>query len=535
MTSDSIHSHQVSSVGKGEGEGVSKKLSNTATAITSTLEVGETEQTRTEHWYDGFVRLFYWYPRDIYGPEERRLLIKIDMFILTYICASYFTKSLDKSNITTAYTSGMAEAEGGINFDGNDLAYVKSLYSAGYIVSMCFGVIFVTRPWARFMLPVMETIWGVLTFCESAVKTPSQLFAIRFLIGLAEGPIFPSIVYTLGSWYTRSELFRRAMIFSISSSIGSMFSGFLQSAAYEHLSGVGGIDGWRWGFIIDGIFTVPIALFGFVLFPGTVQQAKKVIWLKDHEWALAKHRVHESGVADPGKISFSILKRVFLRWHVHYFTAFWVLLNVVALPDGTAFNLWLKSMPEKYSTADVDNYPSIQYAVGVVAQFFIAGLADSYPIYPCLTLVQVLFIISYSSLAAWNIPFGYKWFCYMIVGFDGVDQSIISGQINRSCRRDAEERAVVIGFSDAVSQAMNIWTNIVFYPTEKAPQFHLGFIISTVAAILMLFLPILSWYGDRYDLKVYGTGVTEDGDAEEDGEEVAAEALLQSNAEKPIG
>ncbi|VEU23245.1 DEKNAAC104377 [Brettanomyces naardenensis] len=466
--------------------------------------VGDTEAVRIDHWYDGFVRLFIWYPP--YLPkDEKRLLLKVDFFILVYVCASYFTKALDKSNITNAYVTGMKEE---INFGGNDLAYSKSLYSAGYIVSMCCGVMFVTRPWARFMLPVLETIWGVLTFCQAAVKTPSQMYALRFLIGLAEGPIFPSIVYTLGSWYKRDEVYRRVMVFSISSSLGGMFSGFLQSAAYTNLSGKGGLSGWKWGFIIDGIFTVPIALFGFVLFPGTVEQAGKVFWLKPHQWELAKSRMRQSGVREPTKLSLELVKRVFLRWHVHYFTAFWVLLNVVALPDGLGFPLWLKAnYPERYSETNVNNYPSIQSAVGVVAQFVLAGLSDSFSIYPFLSITQILFIISYSSLAAWNIPIGYRWFCFMIVGFDSVNQSIVSGQINRSCRRDAEERAFVLGFSDAVSQAMNIWTNIVFYPTEDAPKFHLGYIISTVAAVIMLFMPILSWYGDRWDEKVYGNGV----------------------------
>lgn len=480
-----------------------KKLGNIPSVTLKSIE--DTEAVRYKHWYDGFVRLFIWYPSYL-GKKEKKFLLKLDIIILTYICASYFTKALDKANITNAYVTGMKEE---INFGGNDLSYAKSLYSAGYIVSMCFGIMFVTRPWARFMLPTLETVWGVLTFCEAAVKTPAQLFSLRFLIGLAEGPIFPSIIYTLGSWYKRDEVYRRVMVFSISSSLGSMFSGYLQSAAYINLSGKGGLSGWKWGFIIDGIFTVPIALFGFILFPGTVEQAGSVFWLNNEQWYLAKERVRISGVKKPGKLSFSLIKRVFLRWHVHYFTAFWVLLNVVALPDGTGFPLWLEAnSPAVYSTTQVNNYPTIQSAVGVVAQFFLVGLTDTFSIYPFLTITQILFIISYSSLAAWNIPVGYKWFCFMIVGFDNVNQSIVSGQINRICRRDAEERAFVIGFSDAVSQAMNIWTNIVFFPTKLAPEFHRGYIASTVAAIIMLFLPILAWYGDHWDRKHYGNGIT---------------------------
>jgi ACS family pantothenate transporter-like MFS transporter len=36
-------------------------------------------------------------------------------------------------------------------------------------------------------------------------------------------------------------------------SLGSMFSGYLQAAAYSNLDGVYGRAGWRWLFIVQGI------------------------------------------------------------------------------------------------------------------------------------------------------------------------------------------------------------------------------------------------------------------------------------------
>jgi hypothetical protein len=40
-----------------------------------------------------------------------------------------------------------------------------------------------------------------------------------------------------------------------------MFSGYLQAAVYEGLDGHG-LRGWRWLFIMDGIITLPMALWG---------------------------------------------------------------------------------------------------------------------------------------------------------------------------------------------------------------------------------------------------------------------------------
>ncbi|GME73428.1 unnamed protein product [Ambrosiozyma monospora] len=297
------------------------------------------------------------------------------------------------------------------------------------------------------------------------------------------------------------------MAFSMSANLGAMFSGYLQSAAYKHLQGVHGLAGWKWGFIIDGIFTVPIAIFGLACFPGPLQSRlqstkKPVWWMSEEEYQISCDRQEQSGIDGSRQLDWKVVKKTVLGWHVHFFATFWVLLNIVSLPDGTAMPLWLdweRKHNHRYTVSQVDNYTTFQGVISIVGQFFLAGLSDSYSIYPFLSFVQLCFIVSYSSLAAWNIPFAWKWICMLIIGLDSVNQAIVSGWINRVCRHDSRERAFVIGYSDAVSQAINIWTNIVFYPTSHAPKFHLGFIISTVAAILMLFLPILGHFGSKWD------------------------------------
>ena len=69
--------------------------------------------------------------------------------------------------------------------------------------------------------------------------------------------------YVIGSWYKADELGKRACIFHVYSynysgccrhsprvlqaagSVGMIFTGFMQAAAYEGLNGVHGLSGWR--------------------------------------------------------------------------------------------------------------------------------------------------------------------------------------------------------------------------------------------------------------------------------------------------
>ncbi len=107
------------------------------------------------------------------------------------------------------------------------------------------------------------------------------------------------------------------MIFWLAGSIGSLFSGFLQAAAYTNLNGVRGFSGWRWLFIIDGIITVPLALAGFIFFPNLPQSGEKTWWTSDAEHDLSVRRMKAIGRAGKEPWSKKKAKRIFLSWHTY--------------------------------------------------------------------------------------------------------------------------------------------------------------------------------------------------------------------------
>jgi ACS family pantothenate transporter-like MFS transporter len=53
-------------------------------------------------------QFFFWYPKGT-SSSEKKLIFKIDFFILTFGCLAYFTKWLDQANLSNAYVSGMKE------------------------------------------------------------------------------------------------------------------------------------------------------------------------------------------------------------------------------------------------------------------------------------------------------------------------------------------------------------------------------------------------------------------------------------------
>lgn len=69
---------------------------------------------------------------------ERRLIVKIDFFILTYVCLMYWCNYLDRANLNNAYVSGMRET---LHFQGTDLNKINTIFYGGYLVSIESGVL----------------------------------------------------------------------------------------------------------------------------------------------------------------------------------------------------------------------------------------------------------------------------------------------------------------------------------------------------------------------------------------------------------
>lgn len=182
------------------------------------------------------------------ASPERRLLCKIDFFILSFCCVTYFFNYLDRSNLTNAYVSGMQEELG---FQGNQLNVINTVFTVGYILGQIPSNLAVTYVRPRIFFPAMVVTWGALTMVTAAVRSPQGIMAIRFFLGLIEASTFSGTHYILGSWYTEQELGKRSGIFTASGLAGTLFGGFIQTGIHSSLDGASGLSGWRWLFIVS--------------------------------------------------------------------------------------------------------------------------------------------------------------------------------------------------------------------------------------------------------------------------------------------
>jgi MFS family permease len=104
-------------------------------------------------------------------------------------------------------------------------------------------------------------LFGTVSTFQAFQNSYGSFIASRFLLGMTESGFIPGGLWTLSTWYTRTETAKRVMFFYFGNQFGQASSKLL-AYGILHMRGVAGKAGWFWLFVIMGIFTIAS---GFVL------------------------------------------------------------------------------------------------------------------------------------------------------------------------------------------------------------------------------------------------------------------------------
>ncbi|KAJ5097913.1 hypothetical protein N7532_004914, partial [Penicillium argentinense] len=420
------------------------------------------------------------------SPEERRLLFKLDSAILTFASLGYFIKYLDQININNAFVSGMKED---LALYGNELNYMQTCWTVGYVIGEIPSNLLLTRIKPRYWIPAAELLWTVLTFSLSRCNTPTQFYVLRFFIGLAESTFYPGMQYIIGSWYRKNELAKRSCIFHTSSGIASMFSGYLMDAVFR-LGGRGGFKGWQWLFVIDGVISLPVAISGFFVLPD-VPEISSPWYLSKNEVELAQERMKLEGRQNREPFTKAKLKKIFSSWHIWLLTLAYILFNNGAAGSQPVFQQYLKNSTDPvYTVGQINSYPTTTYAVQVVTTLAYAWSSDTFlngKRWPPIVFGACVNILSYVSLAVWDISVGWKWTCYIISGAGFGLSGLLMAWAHEICSDDNEERSLVIGSMNEMAYVFQAWLPLIVWQQVDGPKYQKGFItVSCISFALII-------------------------------------------------
>ncbi|WP_395408287.1 MFS transporter [Pseudoduganella sp. UC29_106] len=304
-------------------------------------------------------------PAAAIADSDSALYRKVSLRIIPFLFVCYVVSFLDRINI------GFAQLQMRQDLGFSDAMYGMgaAVFYVGYVLFEVPSNLLLERFGARKTFVRIMLLWGAASVGMAWVSSPTEFYALRFMLGVFEAGFFPGIVLYLTYWYPAA---RRASVLSyffagvaVAGVLGGLMSGWIM----RDMAGVMDLRGWQWMFAIEGAPAIALAVMAHFYLDDKPSEAK---WLDRGEKArLAANMADEAprGAAKHGVAGLLRNPRLYL-YSVVYFA-----LTCAAL----TLSFWMPIMIRDFGVKDVVTislYTAIPNAIGAVAVILIARLCD---------------------------------------------------------------------------------------------------------------------------------------------------------------
>ena len=133
---------------------------------------------------------------------EARTLRKLRTRIIPFIMVLMVIASLDRMNIGFAALTMNKD----LAITSEQYGFLAGIFFLGYFVFEIPSNLMLHRIGARVWLARILISWGIVAMLTGFAKTASQVYFLRFLLGIAEAGYFPGIVLYLTYWFRQKYL-----------------------------------------------------------------------------------------------------------------------------------------------------------------------------------------------------------------------------------------------------------------------------------------------------------------------------------------
>jgi MFS family permease len=400
-----------------------------------------------------------------HSSEEKALVRKLDYHIMPIMWAMYFLNYLDRNAIAQARLSGL---EDDLRLHGSQFNVCVSILFVGYtLVQLPSNMLMSTnRVRPSLWMCVWMLSWAVISACTALARSYQGLIAIRFLLGIAEAPLYSGAIYLLSIFYPRREIATRIGILYSANICATSFSGLIAAATFATLEGVHGIRGWQWLFIIEGVLTFATAFIAIFMLPDHPLMTR---WLTQRERELAQGRMDEDTVGlEPSKGLIQGLKQAVMD------PKMWLLVVMQTLHlSACGFNSFFPTVVSALGfnetiTLVLTCPPYLISGVFAVLWGMSSGKLNerTWHITIAMSIAIVGFVISCITL---NIGARYT-SCFLFCIGAYAPNSIILGWVSATCGQTSEKKAASLSIVNMFANASFIYTPYL-YPASDNPKY----------------------------------------------------------------
>ncbi|KAI1154991.1 retrograde regulation protein 2 [Nemania diffusa] len=324
------------------------------------------------------------------GALERRLRLKIDLRLCTIAGILCSLNLLDSGVISSAAVTSLPTDLG---LTGNRFSIAIFVFTISSIAFQLPSTLAVRTFGPRLWFSFITFAFGVTTMATAFIRTWQQMIALRVLLGATMSGIYPGLTYLISTWYPRREQQTRFAFLQVGEVV-ILATGGIVNFGLNQLDGRGGLAGWRYMFLVQGLISIVIGLatyFWMVDFPENAHRSFWFLTAAEQELAVARINADRKDV----ELEDFAWSKVFVHAKdpkIYGFAVMFFLLNLVS----TSLSYFLPSILQSglgfsENQAILLNAPPYYYAVIPVLLSSIVGdkfrLRGPVIVFNCITLV----------------------------------------------------------------------------------------------------------------------------------------------------
>lgn len=205
--------------------------------------------------------------------DEAKARRKVDFSVLPLLFLGLLVFQLDRMNIASALTGGFAE-DIGVSLDtvnaGNQMMF------AGIVLLEIPSNLALQKLGPRKWIAGQVLAFGTVASLQIFIHNKAGFLASRLILGFCESGYIPGAIYTLSTWYAKRELAKRVAILFFGMFGANAISPLLATGILK-LDGAGGLHGWQWLFLLEGLFTIVVSFILIFFLPGSPDMPRPLL------------------------------------------------------------------------------------------------------------------------------------------------------------------------------------------------------------------------------------------------------------------
>jgi ACS family tartrate transporter-like MFS transporter len=232
--------------------------------------------------------------------NEKALVRKIALRIIPFVFVLYIISYIDRANI--GYAALQMNKE--LALSSEAFGVVSGIFFIGYFLFEVPSNVMLNRFGARIWIARILLSWGALVFASAFVHNATQLYVLRFLLGVAEAGFFPGIIVYLTYWFRAKELATTVALFTAAIPVSYIIGAPLSTWIMEHVHWLHW-SGWRWMLVLEGIPALFGGLFCLLCLTNRPEEAR---WLSTRERQWVQEQLAAESEARPAAQHFGSLR-----------------------------------------------------------------------------------------------------------------------------------------------------------------------------------------------------------------------------------